>query len=103
MKHIELSAALHRISSLFVVGSARERGTAWEKRALLALLVLAAIVRLWGLGSYGLHKPDEDTTALPAVHILVDGTPRFPSGMLYTRAIVQSYLIATSAMSVVRT
>jgi 4-amino-4-deoxy-L-arabinose transferase-like glycosyltransferase len=99
MKHIELSAALHRISSLFVVGSARERGTAWEKRALLALLVLAAIVRLWGLGSYGLHKPDEDTTALPAVHILLDGTPRFPSGMLYTRAMVQSYLIAASAMS----
>jgi 4-amino-4-deoxy-L-arabinose transferase-like glycosyltransferase len=97
MKLTDLSVVLHRFSSFFVVGSARERGTAWEQRALLLVLVLAAIVRFWGLGSYSLHKPDEDTTALPAVHILQDGTPRFPSGMLYTRAVVQSYLIAASA------
>ena len=68
----------------------------WELPALLALLIVAAIVRFWGVGSFSLHKPDEDTTALPAVHILVDGTPRFPSGMFYARAIAQSYLIAGS-------
>lgn len=94
-----MSAALRHFSSLFAVSAARERGTPWERRALLVLLVLAAIVRFWGLGSYGLHKPDEDTTALPAVHILQDGTPRFPSGMLYTRAIAQSYLIAASVLA----
>ena len=68
----------------------------WERPALLALLLIAAIVRFWGVGSFSLHKPDEDTTALPAVHILVDGTPRFPSGMFYARAIAQSYLVAGS-------
>jgi hypothetical protein len=94
-----LSAVLRQFSSLLAVGRGRDRGTPWEKRALLILLVLAAIVRFWGLGSYGLHKPDEDTTALPAVHILQDGMPRFPSGMLYTRAITQSYLIAASVMA----
>jgi 4-amino-4-deoxy-L-arabinose transferase-like glycosyltransferase len=97
MKRIELAALLPGFSSLFVEGQARNRGTVWERRSLIILLVLAAVVRLWGLGSYGLHKPDEDTTALPAVHILQDGMPRFPSGMLYTRAIGQSYLIAASA------
>jgi hypothetical protein len=66
----------------------------WETVALLALLALAAIVRFWGVGTFSLHKPDEDTTVLPAVHILQDGSPRFPSGMFYGRAIVQSYLIA---------
>ena len=72
---------------------ARER---WERPALVAILLIAAIVRFWGVGSFSLHKPDEDTTALPAVHILVDGTPRFPSGFFYARAIAQSYLIAGS-------
>jgi 4-amino-4-deoxy-L-arabinose transferase-like glycosyltransferase len=67
-----------------------------EVPVLLLLLVCAAIVRFWGVGSYSLHKPDEATTALPAVHILQDGTPRFPGGMLYTRALAQSYLIAGS-------
>jgi hypothetical protein len=68
----------------------------WEIPALLAVLIVAGIVRFWGVGSFGLHKPDEDTSALPAVHVLQDGTPRFPSGMFYARAIVQSYLIAGS-------
>jgi 4-amino-4-deoxy-L-arabinose transferase-like glycosyltransferase len=72
---------------------ARQR---WELPALAALLVLAAVLRLWGVGSFSLHKPDEDTTVLPAVHVLEDGTPRFPSGMFYARAIAQSYLVAGS-------
>src|SRR5665213_3507349 len=69
----------------------------WEIPLLVAILLIGAVVRFWGVGSFGLHKPDEDTTALPAVHILQDGTPRFPSGMFYARAIGQSYLIAGSA------
>lgn len=63
---------------------------------LLALTVLAGILRFWGVGSYGLHAPDEATTALPALHILVDGVPRFPSGMLYTRAMAHLYTLAGS-------
>jgi 4-amino-4-deoxy-L-arabinose transferase-like glycosyltransferase len=66
---------------------------------LLALILIAAIVRFWGVGSYGLHRPDEDTTVLPALHILEDGTPRFPSGMFYARAIGQSYMIAASVLA----
>lgn len=63
---------------------------------LVALMAVAALVRVWGLGSFGLHRPDEDTTVLAAVHILQDGVPRFPSGMIYARALVHSYLIAAS-------
>jgi predicted membrane-bound mannosyltransferase len=70
-----------------------------EKYLLLAVLLLAAIVRFWELGSFSLHKSDEDTTVLAAAHILEDGTPRFPSGMFYARAIVQSYLIAGAFMA----
>jgi len=87
----------HFVGSLIEARSVSLARRNWELPALLAILIVAAIVRFWGVGSYGLHKPDEDTTALPAVHILQDGTPRFPSGMFYARAIVQSYLIAGSA------
>lgn len=67
------------------------------QRWILALLVAAAaLVRFWGVGSLGLHAPDEATTALPALHILEDGWPRFPSGMLYTRAVAHLYLVAGS-------
>lgn len=83
-------------ASLFV--SERPSGTRqpWEIPCLIALLVLGALIRFWGVGSFGLHRPDEDTTVLAAVHILQDGEPRFPSGMFYSRAIIQSYLIAGS-------
>lgn len=69
----------------------------WEIPLLLVLLALAALLRFWDLGSYGLHRPDEDTSALPAVHVLEDGVPRFPSGMFYPRAVLQSYLMAGTA------
>src|ERR1035441_4503266 len=84
-------------SSLFQ-GSPRVERARWEFPCLLALVLIAAIVRFWGVGSYGLQKPDEDTTALAALHILEDGTPRFPSGMFYARAIGQSYMIAASVL-----
>ena len=85
-------------SSLFQESPRVERAR-WEYPCLLALVLIAAIVRFWGVGSYGLHRPDEDTTALPALHILEDGTPRFPSGMFYARAIGQSYMIAASVLA----
>ena len=85
-------------SSLFRERPRVERAP-WEFPCLLALVLIAAIVRFWGVGSYGLQKPDEDTTALAALHILEDGTPRFPSGMFYARAIGQSYMIAASVLA----
>lgn len=85
-------------SSLFQSSPRGERAR-WEIPCLLALVLIAAIVRFWGVGSYGLQKPDEDTTALAALHILEDGTPRFPSGMFYARAIGQSYMIAASVLA----
>jgi hypothetical protein len=99
---VRINAVIERIcrgcSSLFQESPRVERAR-WEFACLLALVLIAAIIRFWGVGSYGLQKPDEDTTALPAVHILVDGTPRFPSGMFYARAIGQSYMIAASVLA----
>jgi len=63
---------------------------------LIVVLLVAAVVRLWDLGSFSLHKPDEDTTVLAAIHIFQGGLPRFPDGMFYARAVAQSYLIAAS-------
>ncbi len=59
------------------------------------IIVVGLILRLWGLGNVGLHG-DEETTAMPALEILNSGLPLMPSGMLYPRAPVQSYLIALS-------
>jgi hypothetical protein len=79
---------------MFELAPTPARPQRWEVAGLLLLLLVAALVRFWGVGDFGLHKPDEDTTVLAAMHIFQDGTPRFPSGMLYTRAMLQSYLIA---------
>src|SRR6202020_1808519 len=68
----------------------------WELPCLIVLILVASVIRFWDLGSFSLHKPDEDTTVLAAVHILQDGAPRFPDGMFYARAVAQSYLIAAS-------
>jgi len=65
--------------------------------SLLALFVIAgAVLRFWGLGSVGLHAPDEDTMALPALHLAQFGEPLYPSGMPYYRGILQTYLMAAS-------
>jgi len=70
----------------------------WEIFAVLAILLGAAWVRLWGLGGWGLEG-DEDTMALPAVHILRHGTSYLPSGMFYARGIAQLYMMAASMMA----
>ncbi len=67
----------------------------WEIFAVLAIVLAAAWVRLWGLGGWGLEG-DEDTMALPAAHILRHGTSVLPSGMFYARGIAQLYMMAAS-------
>jgi len=59
------------------------------------IVVLGLTLRLWGLGNVGLHG-DEETTAMPAREVLKSGRPLMPSGMLYPRAVVQSYVVALS-------
>jgi hypothetical protein len=87
---------LQRGAALFAPTGQSEGEPRWAKWLLVAIVMAGAALRFWGLGDIGLHREDEDTTALPALHILEDGTPRFPSGMYYARAIAQSYLIAGS-------
>lgn len=62
---------------------------------LAAIVIAGAIVRFWGLGAVGLHG-DEETMAMAARHILVDGQPILPSGMFYPRAMTQLYAMALS-------
>src|SRR5262245_10794891 len=92
-----LDAVLSRASSLFAVTSAQPRPS-WERIALLMLVAIGAMIRFWGLGDVGLHG-DEETMALPVRHIVEEGTPYFPSGMFYGRAIAQLYLMAGSVLA----
>ncbi len=86
-----------QFASLFEVSRpANAQRQSWEVPALLIILVLAAVVRFWGLGSWGLEN-DEETMAMPTMHILQDGTPMLPSGMFYARGISQLYMMAGSA------
>jgi 4-amino-4-deoxy-L-arabinose transferase-like glycosyltransferase len=63
---------------------------------LLALiLIVAAWLRLRGLGAVGLHG-DEETMALAVRAILDSGWPTLPSGNLYPRALTHLYLMAGS-------
>jgi hypothetical protein len=65
-------------------------------RVLLGLVLCIGIVaRFWNLGGPGLHG-DEDTMALAVAHILKDGLPTLPSGMLYPRGLTELYLMAAS-------
>jgi hypothetical protein len=67
----------------------------WEALVVAALVVIGAILRFWGLGSWGLEG-DEKTMALPTMHLVRFGSPLMPSGMFYGRAIGQLYLMAAS-------
>jgi hypothetical protein len=62
-------------------------------------VLAGTVLRFWGLGSVGLHGDDEDTTALPAVHLVEHGTPEFPSGLYYVRALAQTYMIAGAILA----
>ncbi len=64
--------------------------------AMLALVVLTgAFLRFWGLGNIGLHG-DEELMGMAARSIASTGEPVLPSGMYYSRAMLQLYLMAMS-------
>jgi hypothetical protein len=63
---------------------------------LVLLLIVGAWLRFWGLGNVGLHG-DEETMAMPAMAILEVGQPVLPSGMIYARAPLHTYMMAGSA------
>jgi hypothetical protein len=94
-----VSSAVERLTATFASlfdGEARTAGARpWEWVAVGVLVLLGALVRFWGLGGWGIEG-DEDTMALPVMHILRDGSPLLPSGMFYGRGIAQLYLMAAS-------
>jgi uncharacterized membrane protein len=92
-----LNTALQGIASLFQVTPGPVRRERWELPLLVLLTAVAAVLRFWGLGSVGLHG-DEETMAMPVMHIVEHGTPEFPSGMFYARAIGQLYIMAGSVL-----
>lgn len=68
---------------------------------LLAVILsfLAAAPRFYGLGSLSFYG-DEETTAFPARSMAQGGNAAMPSGMLYHRALPQTWLNALSAQVV---
>jgi 4-amino-4-deoxy-L-arabinose transferase-like glycosyltransferase len=63
--------------------------------AVLALTLLAGAVRLPGLaGQDGRMNEDEARLALAAEGVLRSGLPELPSGRIYTRGLLNTYLIA---------
>jgi hypothetical protein len=69
--------------------------TAAHRLLLGIVLCIGIVARFWNLGSPGLHG-DEDTMAMAVAHILKDGWPTLPSGMLYPRGLTELYLMAAS-------
>ncbi|HET9299722.1 MAG TPA: glycosyltransferase family 39 protein, partial [Candidatus Polarisedimenticolaceae bacterium] len=67
----------------------------WFWVLLAALVMLAAVPRLYQLGFPGLSH-NEDYAAIAARAIREEGVPRFPSGVIYPRAVLVSYLTAAS-------
>src|SRR5262245_39555987 len=84
------------IASLFETTAPHESARAVHHWMLFALMCAGAFVRCWDLGGVGLHG-DEDTMALAVLHILKDGRPILPSGMLYPRGLTELYLMTLSA------
>jgi hypothetical protein len=79
--------------SLFELRGPAARTSAATFAALAAILIVGTALRFWGLGSISLHG-DEETMAMPTMHILQDGQPLLPSGMFYPRGIAQLYMMA---------
>ncbi len=64
---------------------------------LLAVLLVAGLaLRSWRIG-YLNFWGDEDITALAAKGILAHGYPKFPSGMIYFRSMLTTYMSGASA------
>jgi hypothetical protein len=62
---------------------------------LFLILLCGAVLRFWNLGYASLHG-DEDIMALAARGILEHGVPLLPSGMIYPRAPLHTYILAGS-------
>jgi hypothetical protein len=90
---------LHQLASgfasLFELQRPAEQTHRLHVILLVAILAAGTALRLWNLGGPGLHG-DEETMAMPTMHIVEHGTPLLPSGMFYPRAVVQLYLMAGS-------
>ena len=83
------------IASWFEATSPAQRVSRWHILLLVLIVTIGGATRLWELGAVGLHG-DEETMAMPAMHIIEHGTPTLPSGMFYARALGQLYLMAAS-------
>jgi hypothetical protein len=79
--------------SLFEIRQPAERTRSSTFMVLAALIVVGTVLRFWGLGDISLHG-DEETMAMPTMHIVKDGQPLLPSGMYYPRGIAQLYMMA---------
>jgi hypothetical protein len=86
---------LTRISGWFAPTAAPEPYKKTDYVLLLLILAIGVFVRFWGLGDFSLHG-DERHMATPAMAILETGEPILPSGMFYSRALGQIYLMAGS-------
>jgi hypothetical protein len=86
---------LHGVAQMFqpsTVATSAELAHRWW---LVSFVCAAAFVRLWSLGSVGLHG-DEETMGMAVRGILESGWPILPSGMFYPRGMIQLYLMAGS-------
>ena len=79
--------------SLFEIRQPAERTRSGTLLVLAAIVIVGTVLRFWGLGDISLHG-DEETMAMPTMHIVKDGQPLLPSGMYYPRGISQLYMMA---------
>ncbi|MET0659650.1 MAG: glycosyltransferase family 39 protein [Steroidobacteraceae bacterium] len=82
-------------AQLFQGTAVPTRVMTWEWTALLVIIAFGGVLRFWGLDAHGLEY-DEETMAMPVMHIVQHGSPVMPSGMTYVRGVVQLYLMAGS-------
>jgi hypothetical protein len=93
-----VAEVLRSLAALFEVTAPLERARVLHRVLFAALLGIGILVRFWNLGVPGLHG-DEETMAMATMHILKDGRPLLPSGMLYPRGLTELYLMALSYSS----
>ena len=92
---VKVAALLARLPLFFSAQRPDPQRQRWEVPTLFVCIAVGAFLRFWGVGSWGLEY-DEETMAMPAMHILEDGIPLLPSGMFYARGIAQLYMMAAS-------
>ncbi|MGH8287280.1 MAG: ArnT family glycosyltransferase [Steroidobacteraceae bacterium] len=88
---------LHGVASLFERAAPNGRLSRVHVALLVAIVAIGGALRAWELGAVGLHG-DEETMAMPTMHIVEHGSPILPSGMFYPRALAQLYLMAGSVL-----